>query len=65
MVDREDIEETEEPEFLDDLEKVPELEDDQGFAGQPPQMFPGQDVEEEEDEAPVVGWDREDGASDG
>ena len=60
-----DIEEGEEPEYLDDVEKVAELEDDQGFGGEPPQTFPGQEVEEEEDEAPVVGWEPEEGASDG
>jgi hypothetical protein len=52
-------EDIEEPEDLDHLEKVPELEDDQGFGGNPPQTFPGREVEEEEDEAPVEGWDPE------
>ncbi len=61
----EETEAAEEPEFLDHLEKVPELEDDQGFGGHPPQTYPGKDVEDEEDEAPVVGWEPESGGPGG
>jgi N-acetylmuramoyl-L-alanine amidase len=42
---------------LDHLEKVPELDDDQGFGGDPPRTYPGRDLEPERDEAPAVGWD--------
>lgn len=66
MSDPEEPEQAEEPQetaqeeeskYLDDMEKVPELEDDQGFGGNPPQTYPGKDLEEEEDEPPIVGWD--------
>lgn len=59
MSDLEEGQGTEDSENLDHLEKVSELEDDQGFGGNPPQVYPGRELDPEEDQAPIVGWDQE------